>query len=147
VTTNSPEIALYLTSEKGVWVELLGGRMEMESCETDGSLSEDALLNQYWDMAFMGISALDLAHGITSINRQISSLENLMMTHSRSVVGLCDSSKFNRYAYARAGGIELLDVLVTDSGINDQLRSKISDLDVEVVIAETEIELGKAISE
>ena len=116
--------------------------MEMESYETDGSLSKDALQNQYWDMAFMGISAVDLAHGITSINRQISDLENLMMTHSRKVIALCDSSKFNRYAYARAGSIDMLDVLVTDSGISDQFRSEINDLDVEVVVADMAIELS-----
>lgn len=136
VTTNSPEIALYLISEKGVEVELLGGHLEPESLETNGSLSESVLINQYWDMAYIGISALDLVHGITSINRQISILENTIITHSRRVVGLCDSSKFNRYAYSKAGTVDMLDVLVTDSGISGELGLEIKGLGVELVIAD-----------
>lgn len=147
VTTNSPEIALYLASEKGIVVELLGGRIEAESLETDGSLSESVMQNQYWDIAFVGVSALDLTHGITSISRQVSILENRIMTHSRRVIALCDSSKFNCYSYAKAGDIDMLDILVSDSGISDQLKTEITGLGVEVVVADTQIEHGGAAAE
>lgn len=147
VTTNSPEIALYLASEKGINVELLGGRIETESLETDGSLSESVMQNQYWDIAFIGVSALDLAHGITSISRQIATLENRIMTHSRSVIGLCDSSKFNRYSYAKAGDIDLLDILLSDSGISDQLKAEITEMGVEIVVADAQTEQGDAPTE
>jgi DeoR/GlpR family transcriptional regulator of sugar metabolism len=138
VTTNSPEIAIYLSSEKGVEVDLLGGRMERESCETDGSLSEAALADQYWDVAFIGISAIDTAHGITSISRRVSGMEGKVLAHSRKVIGLCDSSKFSRYSHSRSAAADVLDVLVTDSGISDQLRNEFADLGVTLDVADVE---------
>lgn len=140
VTTNSPEIALFLSAEKGVEVDLLGGRMERESLETDGSLSESALADQYWDMAFIGISAIDPSHGITGISRRVSALECRVMSHSRKVIGLCDSSKFSRYSHSRSAAVDILSVLVTDDGVSELVRKEFSDLGVTLDIIDMKAE-------
>lgn len=126
VTTNSPEIALYLTSNMICKVDLIGGCMVQESLETDGSLADEILENLYWESCFLGVSAIDSVRGITSINMQIAQLEKRVMEHSEKVVILCDSSKFNKFSRAKAGGINMVSILVTDTNADETFIQEIS---------------------
>lgn len=134
VTTNSPEIALYLTSNMICKVDLIGGCMVQESLETDGSLADDILENLYWESCFLGVSAIDTARGITSINMQIALLEKRVMDHSEKVVVLCDSSKFNKFSRAKAGGISMINVFITDSGADEAFIQEISTFGTKAII-------------
>ena len=137
LTTNSPEIALYATG-RGLDVSLVGGKLIAESMETDGSLDIEMLESVYWDAAFIGLTAIDIEHGITSINIPCSQMEAAVMRNSRLVVGLCDSSKLGRFARARAGDITMLNVLITDSGADPEMIKSIREMGVEVIVAEVE---------
>lgn len=134
VTTNSPEIALYLTSNMICKVDLIGGCMVQESLETDGSLADEILDSLYWESCFLGVSAIDSVRGITSINMQIAQLEKKIMEHSEKVVILCDSSKFNRFSRAKAGGINMINVLITDSAVDEPFIQEISAFGTKVII-------------
>ncbi|MHB1457909.1 MAG: DeoR/GlpR family DNA-binding transcription regulator [Armatimonadota bacterium] len=134
VTTNSPEIALYLTSNMICKVDLIGGCMVQESLETDGSLADDILENLYWESCFLGVSAIDAARGITSINMQIALLEKRVMDHSEKVVILCDSSKFNRFSRAKAGAISMINVLVTDSSADETFIQELSTFGTKTIL-------------
>lgn len=134
VTTNSPEIALYLTSNMICRVDLIGGCMVQESLETDGSLADDILENLYWESSFLGVSAIDAVRGITSINMQIALLEKRVMEHSEKVVVLCDSSKFNRFSRAKAGGLNMISILVTDSAADEAFIQEISAFGIKTIM-------------
>lgn len=133
--TNSPDIAMYLASNKHLPVSLIGGRMVQESMETDGSFSRDLLGNIYWDAAFIGITALDIEHGITSINIACARMEASIIDNSRLAVGLCDSSKLGKFSRVRSCDINKLDVLITDTDADPRLLGKITDLGVRVITA------------
>lgn len=135
VTTNSPEIGLYLTSNAICSVDLIGGGIVHESLETDGTLADDTLDSLYWESCFLGISALDITRGITSINMQIAQLERKIMEHSGKVYVLCDSSKFNTFSRAKAGPITLIDFLVTDSKIDKRFKQDIQAAGIKVITA------------
>lgn len=137
LTTNSPEIALYAVG-RGMEVSLVGGKIIAESQETDGSLNGEMLEGVYWDAVFIGLTALDIEHGITSINIPCSHMEASVMRNSRLVVGLCDSSKIGRFARARAGDISMLNILITDSGADPEFLRLVREMGVEVIVAETE---------
>ena len=135
VTTNSPEIALHLALNGPVEVGLIGGEVVKDSLETDGSLSADMLARVYWDTAFMGLSAIDPDHGITSINLPIATLESQVMEHSRQVIGLCDSSKLGRFSRVKVGPVSLIDVLITDNGAKQSIVESIESQGVQVIVA------------
>jgi len=135
VFTNSPEIATYLASNRRIPVSLIGGKIVSESMETDGSFSTDLLNGMYWDAAFVGITAVDMEHGITSINLACAQMEAMVMRNSRMVIGLCDSSKLGRFSRARAGDIEMINVLVTDFEADSRIVEAIEALGVTVVKA------------
>lgn len=134
VTTNSPEIAIYLTANTLAKVDLIGGEMITESLESDGSLTIDALDNLFWEACFLGISALDITRGITSINLPIAMLERKIMDHSGKVIILCDSSKFGKFARAKAGPVSMVDVLITDANIDNDFAEELRVQNIDVII-------------
>lgn len=136
IGTNSPEIAIYLASNTSADVDLHGGRIIPESLETDGSMAWDVLENLFWDVSFLGISAIDLEHGITSIDMNVARLEKKIMQNSRKVIALCDSSKFGRFSHVRSGPISSIDVLITDKNVNLAIVEALRASGIEVVIAE-----------
>lgn len=136
VTTNSPEIATYLATNSSIEVELLGGKMIKDSKETDGSQAEELLERTYWDTAFLGISALDLDHGITSVTYACALMESRVMENSKKVIALCDSSKLGRYARTQVGPISLIDVLITDAGAKPSIVSALRNEGIQVITAE-----------
>jgi len=135
VTTNSPEIALLLSSNRAISVDLIGGKMSSDSLETDGSLSRDYIDMLYWDIVFYGISAIDLEHGITSINLPVALFESTVVKKGRKIIGLCDSSKFGTFAHAGVGPIGMLDVLVTDDNVKPSTIERLEREGIKVVIA------------
>lgn len=68
VLTVSPDVASYLAVNKIATVDLLGGRLRLDSYATDCSLSEEALEMLFWDVTFLGVTAIDVVRGISSID-------------------------------------------------------------------------------
>jgi DeoR family fructose operon transcriptional repressor len=135
VITNSPEIALQLVSRTTMTVDLLGGRVRSDSLETDCSLSEQTLEMLYWDVTFMGVSAIDSYRGITSIDLQTAKFERTIIEHASKVIVLCDSSKLGSFSYVKVGPLDLIDVLITDSNADPEIVEAIREQGVEVVLA------------
>ncbi|MHB9038382.1 MAG: DeoR/GlpR family DNA-binding transcription regulator [Armatimonadota bacterium] len=134
VTTNSPEIALHLASNAIAPVHLLGGWVNPETLGADYSLSADLVQKFYWEACFMGVSAFDITRGITAINLNLAQSERAIMDCCRKVVVLCDSSKLGRCSHVQVAPASIVDVLITDSGIDPDLVQELQNEGVEVVV-------------
>ncbi|MCL6629198.1 MAG: DeoR/GlpR family DNA-binding transcription regulator [Armatimonadetes bacterium] len=135
VITNSPEVALHLVSRTAATVDLLGGRVRSDSYETDCSFSDQVLDMLYWDVTFMGASAVDSIRGMTSIDLSTAKFERTVIEHANKVVVLCDSSKLGSFSYVKVGPLDLIDVLITDSLADPDIVESIREQGVEVVLA------------
>ncbi len=135
VVTNSLENALSLAADGVVSVDFLGGSIRADALESDCTLSEEALLDLHWDVAFMGAHAVDVARGITTDDRVTARWEKTVIEHGRQVILLCDSSKLGQYSYAQTGPVSMIDVLVTDSGADAELVRCFEKEGVRVVVA------------
>lgn len=136
VITVSPEIAIHVSANTGITVDLLGGRIRpADSYSTDCSLAEDALNRLHWETAFMGATGIDVEGGITSIDRIAAVYERKQMERASKVVVLCDSSKLGSFSYAQIGPVTLIDVLITDSNAKPDIIEGLRDKGIEVVIA------------
>jgi len=140
VVTNSLEIALLL-SERGVGVHVLGGKVNSESSSTTPSDGESALDRFYWDVAFVGVEALDVERGITSsyIGREY---ETGVLARSRMRIALCDSSKFGRVTNSVIAPISDIDLIISDTGLGSETVSRLKAAGVEVELAGPEGEDG-----
>lgn len=136
IVTTSPEVALLLATNTDASVDLLGGHIRVSDCyATDCSLSEDAVEMLYWDVAFMGAAGVDLARGITCIDKTAAVYERKLIQRANKTVLMVDSSKIGRCWYAKLGPVGLTDVLVTDNGIDTETIDLLRAEGVEVVIA------------
>lgn len=136
VITVSPEVAIHISANTGIAVDLLGGRIRpADSYSTDCSLAEDALNRLHWETAFMGATGIDIEGGITSIDRIAAVYEKKQMERASKVVALCDSSKLGSFSYAHIGPVTLMDVLVTDTRADPKIVKALQDQGIEVVLA------------
>jgi len=135
IVTSGLDIASYLLTNNAVSLAILGGYLSADSFGTDASLSEKALDELYWNVTFMGASAIDLGCGMTTVDLNSARLERRIIERGRKLVVLCDSSKLGSFAQACVGPVSLIDVLVTDSGADPGFVKGLADQGVEVVVA------------
>ncbi len=136
VVTTGLDIASYLLANNAVSLSILGGYLNRDSFGTDVSLSEQALGELYWNVTFMGASAIDLACGMTTVDVNSARLERKIIERGRKLVVLCDSSKLGSFAPALVGPVSMINVLVTDNGVDPDFVKGLTDQGVEVVVAD-----------
>lgn len=136
VVTPSLGIALRLNEKDNVKVMVLGGEMYKNSISVRGSYTEAGLINVSCSKLFIGCDGINLDTGITCSNLQEASLTTAMMKACTQTVVLADSSKFGRRGFGKIGNIEDIDIIVTDSGVPDNMKKKIEDLGVQILIAQ-----------
>ncbi|MHB1000401.1 MAG: DeoR/GlpR family DNA-binding transcription regulator [Armatimonadota bacterium] len=136
VVTVSPEVAIHVSANAVLTVDLLGGRIRpADSYSTDCSLAEDALNKLHWEVAFMGATGIDVKGGITSIDRIAAVYEKKQMECASKVVVLCDASKLGSFSYAYIGPLNLINVLITDVNAKPEMIREIEAQGIEVVLA------------
>jgi DeoR family transcriptional regulator of aga operon len=67
------------------------------------------------DMAFLGVSGLDVERGATCANEEEASINRQMAVRAEQVVVVADGSKLGERAFARICGIGEVSMLVTDA--------------------------------
>lgn len=140
VVTNSLEVAVYLVANGKAEVDFLGGSIRHDSLASDVSLPESELDEIFWEAAFVGAAAIDIARGITTVDRRDAELERKIIRHSSKVVVLCDSSKFGKFSFARVGPVSVVDIIVTDAEIAPHTVDRLTEEGIEVVVADTRAE-------
>lgn len=140
VVTNALETALYLAANGKAQVDFLGGSIRQDSLASDVSLPESELEEIFWEAAFVGAAAIDIARGITTVDRRDAELERKIIRHSSKVIVLCDSSKFGKFSFARVGPISTVDAIVTDADIAPHTVDRLRGEGIDVVV--TDLQTG-----
>jgi DeoR/GlpR family transcriptional regulator of sugar metabolism len=81
----------------------------------------------------MGTIGVAAAEGMTTTDPSEAFTKELVMRQARQVVLLADSSKAGKVAFARAGSLEELDVLITDAKISRQFGRELEEKGVKLV--------------
>ena len=87
------------------------------------------------DKAFMGTIGLSLDEGLTTTDPTEAYTKELVMKHAREVILLADSSKAHKISFTRAGRLEKVRVLITDSLFDRKLSQELRKRGMEVVLA------------
>jgi DeoR family transcriptional regulator of aga operon len=111
--TNDLAIAQILNAAPQVRVIVTGGTARPRSNTLYGPPGEALLLTVHVDLLFLGVHAVSDA-GLTESSMEIAEMKRRMIAASRQVVLLADESKFGRRAFARIGGLDEIDLIVTD---------------------------------
>jgi DeoR family glycerol-3-phosphate regulon repressor len=133
VCTNSLDIARLLAGAGLTAISVTGGEVRGSDNALVGHATVASVRARLFDIAFMGIAAVDLDHGYMDYGAEESVLRQTLLSHARRCVLLADRGKFGRTARLRTFGLGDVRTLVTDSKPPALFAKSFRDLAVEVL--------------
>ena len=135
VVVNSPAIAAILGPRANINVLMLGGRVRGKTLATVDDWALRPLADLYVDVAFLGTNGCSVERGLTTPDPAEAAVKRAMIGAARRAVLLADHTKIGNDYLARFGSLADLDMLITDSGLNDDLVLEVEAEGVRVVRA------------
>lgn len=133
VVTVSTYIANLLRSSS-CEVILLGGILQKRSESMVGSLTRLALENVHFSKAFIGIDGFRAETGFTGRDMLRADIVNCALNKNAKNIVLTDSSKFGQIHPHPLGPIELINHVISDSGLSQDYRSYISEQGIKLTL-------------
>jgi DeoR/GlpR family transcriptional regulator of sugar metabolism len=134
VLTNSLAIADLFAEARQIEVTLTGGYLYPRLRAMVGPLCEQMLHSVTADVLIMGIGGITEA-GFSNNNTLVVGPERIMMSVSRKVVVVADSSKFGKSAMIPVAPLDAAQVLVSDDGLAEEHRRMLAAHGVEILLA------------
>lgn len=132
VVTNSL-MAASLLMESGHRLILTGGEFRAISRTLVGPLTAHILQGITVDKAFMGTIGLTLADGMSTTDANEAYTKKMVISRARQVVLLADSSKQGVSSFVTCGGLDEIDVLVSD-GLSAPFREYLAQQKIQVIL-------------
>lgn len=137
VTSNAAAISAIVSA--GIECVVIGGVYRPRSNSFVGAFAMETLERVHGSRAFIGVDGLDLEAGLTTPHHQEAEVARRMIQRTRGeIVVLADSSKIGGVSPFVTAAVERTDILVTDSGIQDEHHEALEALGVRVLIAQTD---------
>jgi DeoR family transcriptional regulator, aga operon transcriptional repressor len=136
VVTNALNIAAELVSRPNIRLVVVGGNARHASYELVGPAAEAMIAQYHLDVAFVGTDGFTVAAGCTTHDEMEAHTDLAFIGQAARTVVIADSSKIGKVTFARICGTDLIDTLVTDSGIDAAVRSAAEAAGVEVIAAD-----------
>ena len=136
VVSISVNISAHLGDIPGITIMQVGGVLYGNTLSVLGAEASKTIENLYCSKVFFGVDGIDPEYGLTCGTGEEASITQKMMNSSQTTIVLADSSKIGKRGFARICDIADVDVLISDSGMPMDIRRKIEDLGVTLIIAE-----------
>lgn len=136
VLTNGFNIARLLGDKENVELMMTGGHLRRTSQSFYGPQAETGLEHLRFSKMIFGIDGVSTDFGLTTHFGPEATLNRRMLDISQQRILLADSSKFGRYGLHRIGATEIIDILITDSGIPDQYANHLESVGVELIVVD-----------
>lgn len=138
--------ARIITSNLGAVVEaqesemeliLIGGLLRSQSNSLVGSLATLSLQQVYGSKAFIGVDGLSVKYGLTTPILEEAEIAREMIRRTPGpVIVVADHSKLSVVSNFMTAPIDQVDMLVTDQGLNNELREELEKIGIKVIIAD-----------
>ncbi|WP_226574306.1 DeoR/GlpR family DNA-binding transcription regulator [Mangrovibacter yixingensis] len=115
IVTNSLDIALILTQQSENSVTLTPGRVRKNDNALIGSHTLEFARQFHYDIAFMGIGAVDREHGFMDYEEPEALLRRVLIQHCRQSVILADEGKFGLRTFVNTLPFSAVNTLVTNA--------------------------------
>ena len=134
IITNALNIAIVLNEYKRFAVIIPGGYLREKSLSLAGPIAETFLKNFYCDKLFLGVDSFNLEKGVSTPNMDEASMNQTMISISKEVIAVFDSSKFNKRGFATIAPISKINTIVTDKGIDNNMKLELERLKIKTII-------------
>lgn len=136
VITNALNIALLLGSTPSNTIHMPGGQFKAPTLSLSGEKSGDYFNGIFANKLFLATAGLSYDAGLTYPALGDIYVKKAMIKAASKVYLLADSTKIHKISFSSLGPINLINTLVTDSGISDKDYKKFNELGVDVIVAE-----------
>lgn len=122
IVTTGPAVALELSKKLNPYITLTGGQLNRNTLSISGLDAIDFVRNTTVDIAFLSAAAFSTDAGFTCEIYPECELKREVISHSRQVIMLIDSTKADKnmpYTFARLNDI---DALVSDDGLPQDIK-------------------------
>ncbi|MFF0109449.1 DeoR/GlpR family DNA-binding transcription regulator [Streptomyces hirsutus] len=120
VVTHSLPTAARLADHPGIQLHLVGGRVRHRTRAAVDAWALRAYGEIRADVLFVAANGFSTEHGLTTPDLAEAAVKRAAMAAARRVVLLADSSKHGQEHFARFGGLNDVDLLITDSGLSPE---------------------------
>jgi ribose transport system substrate-binding protein len=132
IVTNGIETGLALAKNPSHTVILLGGVLRSDGTSVIGHLGEKILADLHIRTAFTSGSGFSIEAGLMETDLQEIQLKSRMIRSAERVVALIDSTKFGRVGLTSFAGLDQIQHIFTDSGIDPQLVDQLCHANISV---------------
>jgi DeoR/GlpR family transcriptional regulator of sugar metabolism len=136
VITNSIKVAIELSKKEQVKVISTGGMLLPKSLSYVGPLAERSLNMYHVNKAFISCKGVHIEGGLSDSNEWQALLKRQMMSISDQTILMADSTKFGVRNFAHITGIQQVDLVLTDSNIEDLTSHAFEEKGVQIRIVE-----------
>ncbi|GAA2913234.1 DeoR/GlpR family DNA-binding transcription regulator [Streptomyces thioluteus] len=119
VVTHALPVAARLADHPGIALHLVGGRVRHRTRAAVDAWALRAYAEIAADVAFVATSGFSPDGGLTTPDLAEAAVKRATIASARRVVLLADSAKYGQQHFARFGGLPDVDLLVTDTGLDD----------------------------
>ncbi|MGB8453554.1 MAG: DeoR/GlpR family DNA-binding transcription regulator [Anaerocolumna sp.] len=131
IITNSIEILLELSEVAGWKVLSTGGTLREGSLSLVGYQAEKMITNYHVDKAIISCKGIDMEKGITDSNEMDAHIKKLMLESANIKILAADNSKFNKISFTKIGDLTDVDIMITDSELDDKWKQVFNSMKVE----------------
>lgn len=135
VVVNSPPLATLLATRPNLTVVMIGGRVRGRTLATVDDFALQLLAQVYVDVAFMATNGLSAERGLTTPDPAEAAVKRSMMAAARRTVLLADHTKVGNDYFARFGALSDVDVLISDTGLDEGVAADLAQAGPRVVRA------------
>jgi DeoR/GlpR family transcriptional regulator of sugar metabolism len=134
VITASLAVVNVLVDFPDIRVILSGGILRREEHSMVGAIAEGTFQRFNVDKVFLGAAGLDIETGVTEYNIDDARVKEYLIRSGQRRILLADSSKLGRRKFASVVPLAEIDAIVTDDGLDDDMRQALQKLGVELHI-------------
>ncbi|MDU8923827.1 DeoR/GlpR family DNA-binding transcription regulator [Pasteurellaceae bacterium LIM206] len=120
VITNNLPAAYILSDSPDITLVICGGYVRHKTRSMHGTMTENALRGIKGDIMFVGADGVDPNIGLTTFNEGYN-ISTVMADASAKVIGVVDSTKFNRNGFNIVLPMNRIDLIITDNQLPDHI--------------------------
>jgi DeoR/GlpR family transcriptional regulator of sugar metabolism len=132
VITNGLRIASELADASGIMVAMPGGFVRWEALSLVGQLGDAVFSRVNIQKAFLGAAGFTLESGLSDATEEEAQIKGFMAASAREVIGIVDSSKWGRAAFATFCRTDGITRVICDDGAPTEMVSALRSRDVGV---------------
>lgn len=130
IITNDLYLAYQTPIHPSSTLIVTGGMRRQGRQELVGTVTENFIRETHVDIAFIGADGIDMTGGVTNANFAELGVKQLMIKAAMRSVVVADHSKFGRVALARICDLEDVDLLITDTGLDEEIQNRLRKLPI-----------------